>query len=205
MIGEGLAVEAMEELSTDPDFMKELQNRLNFRKSSIDANQFMSELNFDLDKRNLEDTSLDNVKASKKFNVSQAFLNDFAKIVLDKDINEVLSNLNIDNKKLNTETLLRQGQKSVEEFILLTEMPRFMFESFALKHAGAVRVNPYLTTTTLSKGETLSSQAFQKLSRFNRWNKGKKITNDYYYELNDGSWVKGDKVGKNSCASSSNS
>ena len=200
MIGEGLAVEAMEELSTDPDFMKELQNRLNFRKSSIDANQFMSELNFDLDKRNLEDTSLDNVKASKKFNVSQAFLNDFAKIVLDKDINEVLSNLNIDNKKLNTETLLRQGQKSVQEFILLTEMPRFMFESFALKHAGAVRVNPYLKTTTLSKGETLSSQAFQKLSRFNRWNKGKKITNDYYYELNDGSWVKGDKVGKNSWA-----
>ena len=200
MIGEGLAVEAMEELSTDPDFMKELQNRLNFRKSSIDANQFMSELNFDLDKRNLEDTSLDNVKASKKFNVSQAFLNDFAKIVLDKDINEVLSNLNIDNKKLNTETLLRQGQKSVQEFILLTEMPRFMFESFALKHAGAVRVNPYLTTTTLSKGETLSSQAFQKLSRFNRLNKCKKITNDYYYELNDVSWVKGDNVGQNSWA-----
>ena len=200
MIGEGIAVEAIEELRSDSEFMNELQNRLSFKNSNIDANQFMSELNFDLDKRNLEDTSLDNVKASKKFKVSQAFLNDFAKIVLDKDINEVLSNLNITNKKLNTETLLRQGQKAVQEFILLTEMPRFMFESFALKQAGAVRVNPYKATTTLSKGKTLSSEAFQKLSRFNRRNKGKKITNDYYYELNDGKWVKGDKVGKNSWA-----
>ena len=200
MIGEGLAVEAMEELKSDPVFMKELENRLSFRNSSIDANQFMSELNFDLDKRNLEDTSLDNVKASKKFNLSKAFLNDFSKIVLDKDINEVLSNLKITNKKLNTKTLLRQAQKEVQEFIQVTEMPRFMFESFALKQAGAVRVNPYLATTKLSKGETLSSEAFQKLSRFNRWNKGKKITNDYYYELNNGNWVKGDKVGKNSWA-----
>ena len=200
MIGEGIAVEAIEELRSDSEFMNELQNRLSFKNSNIDANQFMSELNFDLDKRNLEDTSLDNVKASKKFNVSQAFLNDFAKIVLDKDINEVLSNLTIDNKKLNTTEGLRGAQGDVQSVIEVTGMSRNMFESFALKQAGAVRVNPYLATTKLSKGETLSSEAFQKLSRFNRWNKGKKVTDDYYYELNDGSWVKGDKVGKNSWA-----
>ena len=204
MIGEGLAVEVMEELSTDTDFMKELQNRLNFRKSSIDANQFMSELNFDLDKRNLEDTSLDNVKASKKFDLSQVFLNDFAKIVLDKNINEVLSNLNITNKKLNTESLLRKGQKEVLEFIQVTGMPMFMFESFALKQAGAIRVNPKNTSERYKeakeKGKDLNKEAFQRLNRFNRWRKGKNIdenTDEYYYELNNGDWVKGDKV-KNS-------
>ncbi len=70
MIGEGLAVEAMQELSTDPDFMKDLQDRLNFKKSNLTAEQFMSELDFDLDKRNLEDKSLDEVKASKKLPIA---------------------------------------------------------------------------------------------------------------------------------------
>ena len=66
IIGEGLAVEAIQELSTDPEFMKELENRLNFKNSNLNATQFMAELEFDLDKRNLEDTSLDIVKANKK-------------------------------------------------------------------------------------------------------------------------------------------
>ncbi len=66
IVGEGLAVEAIQELSTDPQFMKELENRLNFKNSNLNATQFLAELEFDLDKRNLEDTSLDVVKASKK-------------------------------------------------------------------------------------------------------------------------------------------
>ena len=66
IIGEGIAVEAMQELRADTQFMNELQNRLDFKKSNLSAQDFMQEVEFNLDKRNLEDTSLDVVKASKK-------------------------------------------------------------------------------------------------------------------------------------------
>ena len=66
LIGEGIAVEAMQELRADTQFMNELQNRLDFKKSNLSAQDFMQEVEFNLDKRNLEDTSLDVVKASKK-------------------------------------------------------------------------------------------------------------------------------------------
>ena len=66
IIGEGLAVEAMQELRADTQFMNELQNRLDFKKSNLSAQDFMQEVEFNLDKRNLEDTSLDVVKANKK-------------------------------------------------------------------------------------------------------------------------------------------
>ena len=66
IIGEGIAVEAMQELRADTKFMNELQNRLDFKKSNLSAQNFMQEVEFNLDKRNLEDTSLDVVKANKK-------------------------------------------------------------------------------------------------------------------------------------------
>jgi len=66
IIGEGIAVEAMQELRADTQFMNELQNRLDFKKSNSSAQDFMQEVEFNLDKRNLEDTSLDVVKANKK-------------------------------------------------------------------------------------------------------------------------------------------
>ena len=66
IIGEGIAVESMNELRADKEFMSELQNRLDFKKSNLTAQDFMQEVEFNLDKRNLEDTSLDVVKASKK-------------------------------------------------------------------------------------------------------------------------------------------
>ena len=66
LIGEGLAVEAINEIAADQEFMNNLQNRLEFRDSDLNAEQFMAELEFDLDKRNLEDTSLDDVRLSKE-------------------------------------------------------------------------------------------------------------------------------------------
>ena len=66
LIGEGLAVEAINEIAADQEFMNNLQNRLEFRNSDLNAEQFMAELEFDLDKRNLEDTSLDDVRLSKE-------------------------------------------------------------------------------------------------------------------------------------------
>ena len=64
LIGEGLAVEGMNEIAADQEFMNNLQNRLDFRDSNLNAEQFMAELEFALDKRNLEDTSLDDVRLS---------------------------------------------------------------------------------------------------------------------------------------------
>ena len=66
IIGEGIAVEAINEISTDQEFMNNLQDRLKFRDSNLTAEQFMAELEFDLDKRNLEDVSLDDVRLSKE-------------------------------------------------------------------------------------------------------------------------------------------
>jgi len=66
IIGEGIAVESISELRTDKEFMKNLQDRLDFKKSNLTANEFMDQVEFNLDKRNLEDTSFDVAKASKK-------------------------------------------------------------------------------------------------------------------------------------------
>ena len=82
LIGEGVAVEAMNEISTDQEFMNSLQDRLEFRDSNLTAEQFMAELEFNLDKRNLEDTSLDNVKLSKDTNIDPLKIEDYQRINL---------------------------------------------------------------------------------------------------------------------------
>ena len=66
IIGEGIAVESMQELKADKAFMKELQNRLDFKKSNLTASEFMDQVEFNLDKRNLEDKSFDVSKASNR-------------------------------------------------------------------------------------------------------------------------------------------
>ena len=82
IIGEGIAVESMSELRTDKEFMKNLQNRLDFKKSDLTADQFMDQVEFNLDKRNLEDTSFDQVKANKKYSTKIKQLTGFDKIDL---------------------------------------------------------------------------------------------------------------------------
>ena len=71
LIAEGIAVEQMEEIKSDKKFMKDLQGRLEIKNSNLTANQFMDELIFNLDKRNLEDKSFDVAKASKRKNKVQ--------------------------------------------------------------------------------------------------------------------------------------
>jgi hypothetical protein len=62
VIGEGIAIEQMQELKADQQFMTDLQGRLELRGSDLTAEQFLNEVEFNLDKRNLEDTSLDVVE-----------------------------------------------------------------------------------------------------------------------------------------------
>ena len=66
LIAEGIAVEQMEEIRGDKDFMNDLQGRLEIKGSNLTADQFMDEVAFNLDKRNLEDKSFDVAKASTR-------------------------------------------------------------------------------------------------------------------------------------------
>ena len=66
LIAEGIAVEQMEEIKGDKDFMNDLQGRLEIKGSNLTADQFMDEVAFNLDKRNLEDKSFDVAKASNR-------------------------------------------------------------------------------------------------------------------------------------------
>ena len=62
LLGEGIAVEQIEELKANDSFMQDLQGKLELKNSNLTAEQFMDEVASDLDKRNLEDTSLDVVE-----------------------------------------------------------------------------------------------------------------------------------------------
>ena len=62
LLGEGIAIEQMQELKGDQQFMNDLQGRLELRGSNLTAEQFIDEVESNLDKRNLEDTSLDIVE-----------------------------------------------------------------------------------------------------------------------------------------------
>ena len=62
VLGEGIAVEQMQELRGDQAFMTDLQGRLELKGSNLTAEQFLDEVEYNLDKRNLEDTSLDVVE-----------------------------------------------------------------------------------------------------------------------------------------------
>ena len=59
VLGEGVAVEQMQELRGDQAFMTGLQGRLELKGSNLTAEQFLDEVEYNLDKRNLEDKSLD--------------------------------------------------------------------------------------------------------------------------------------------------
>ena len=72
----------MSELRTDKEFMKNLQDRLDFKKSNLTADQFMDQVEFNLDKRNLEDTSFDQVKANKKYSKDLLTIRDMQRISL---------------------------------------------------------------------------------------------------------------------------
>ena len=59
VLGEGIAIEQMQELRGDQAFMTDLQGRLELKGSDLTAEQFLNEVEFNLDKRNLENKSLD--------------------------------------------------------------------------------------------------------------------------------------------------
>ncbi len=98
LIAEGIAVEQMEEIKGDKDFMNDLQGRLEIKGSNITANQFMDEVAFNLDKRNLEDKSFDVAKASNRKTKVQRITNkpkvDLSKGSYETNIDKITTALN---------------------------------------------------------------------------------------------------------------
>ena len=121
LIGEGIAIEQIQELISDPAFMQEIANRLDFKDSTLTVQTFMQEFQFELDKRNLEDTSFDESKASLKDDVPANQLTELGDVSQARDINAALNILipkgkpikitreNIDEVQALLETVVEKG------------------------------------------------------------------------------------------------
>ncbi len=81
LIAEGVAVEQMEEIKSDKDFMNDLQSRLEIKNSNLTADQFIDEVIFNIDKRNLEDKSFDIAKASTRSKPVSKVSKNYSKVV----------------------------------------------------------------------------------------------------------------------------
>ena len=122
LIGEGIAIEQIQELISDPAFMQEIANRLDFKDSTLTVQTFMQEFQFELDKRNLEDTSFDESKASLKDDVPANQLTELGDVSQARDINAALNILipkgkpikitreNIDEVQALLETVVEKGE-----------------------------------------------------------------------------------------------
>jgi len=94
VLGEGIAIEQMQELRGDQAFMTDLQGRLELKGSNLTAEQFLNEVEYNLDKRNLEDKSLDVVEGTVDSVVNEMItednVNDIEADVLSEAISKLL-------------------------------------------------------------------------------------------------------------------
>ena len=65
LIAKDAKIEALQELKNDKEYMQKLDGMLKAQKSPLTAEQFIDAIDQKLDRRNLEDASLDKVKANK--------------------------------------------------------------------------------------------------------------------------------------------
>jgi len=65
LIAKDAKIEALQELKNDKEYMQKLDGMLKDQKSPLTAEQFIDAIDQKLDRRNLEDASLDKVKANK--------------------------------------------------------------------------------------------------------------------------------------------
>ena len=112
LISKDIALESLPELKNDPDFMELLQTSLENNNSPFTAEQFMAEIDQKLDRRNLEDTSLDKVKASKRMSPTTLI-----GIASDKTIDGIMKRLKINKIELNTPEKVKEVQGKILEYI----------------------------------------------------------------------------------------
>jgi len=119
VLGEGIAIEQMQELRGDQAFMTDLQGRLELKGSDLTAEQFLNEVEFNLDKRNLEDRSLDVLetevveKAKPKAKPKKESLENINIKAAEKNIGEIVGS-QIGKIKIQKEGRLTKIREGVE-------------------------------------------------------------------------------------------
>jgi len=93
VLGEGIAIEQMQELKGDQAFMTDLQGRLELKGSNLTAEQFLNEVEYNLDKRNLEDKSLDVVEGTVDSVVNEMITEDNVNDIEADVLSEAISKL----------------------------------------------------------------------------------------------------------------
>ncbi len=93
VLGEGIAIEQMQELRGDQAFMTDLQGRLELKGSNLTAEQFLNEVEYNLDKRNLEDKSLDVVEGTVDSVVNEMITEDNVNDIQADVLSEAISKL----------------------------------------------------------------------------------------------------------------
>jgi len=93
VLGEGIAIEQMQELRGDQAFMTDLQGRLELKGSNLTAEQFLNEVEYNLDKRNLEDKSLDVVEGTVDSVVNEMITEDNVNDIETDVLSEAISKL----------------------------------------------------------------------------------------------------------------
>jgi len=129
LIAKDIALESLQELKVDKDFMNKLGKMLKDQNSTLTAEQFMDAIDQQLDKRNLEDTSFDKI------------VNDTSKIdrfidnVLDPIIDQykgTFGSLNLAAFAQAFKTGLRAYQKGIKNGLSFAESLQKLINSFSV-------------------------------------------------------------------------
>ena len=152
LLGEGIAVEQIQELKGDTQFMQDLQGKLEIKGSNLTADQFMDEVAYNLDKRNLEDKSFDKVLASegKKIKAEsrgKSIAQQRAEINLDalQDIMQT-SGINVISKDISGDVTVNDSNRTERQQAILTaikegKIPSPLFRLLKLGNFGRKKVN----------------------------------------------------------------
>ena len=151
VLGQDLVVEQLQELKNDNDFMSKLDSLTDGKASEI-----MDSLDSKLDTRNLEDTSLDTVKASKKKikpEVAKQQLDDISKAKNAKLVNKVVGQTDLVINNSNRVEMQQGFQSAIETNGITLES----FDAGNLQNSGAerVRLKNGDVVYNLSNGKTI--------------------------------------------------
>ena len=114
MLTEGILAEGLQTLRNDKGFMDRLTTVLDLKKSPLTASEFMDGLEQKLDQRSKEDTSLDQVKASKK--LDKTIMNSLGRAKNIKAVFNILNTNNILESDLTPDKINKIGTQ-LEEYV----------------------------------------------------------------------------------------
>ena len=191
VLGQDLVVEQMQELMTDQDFMSKLDTATDGK-----AVEIMETLDQSLDTRQLEDTSLDTVKASegKAFKplTPKEFKDQQIKLSQAVDINNAATILGLEQPTANKSNR-KQKQKENLEFIKKGKIGSVVFRLSSLGNFGRVfKGKGKNKTYLLNNGEyvEISSKKYKKAQDVNSELDFVAAGVSLYYGVNDPAYIK---------------